>query len=251
MRSLQGKKILITGASGGLGERFARVCAAQGAHVALGARRTDRLKSVVADINAEGGTGIALELDVTSERSIISAFDDVERELGGLDGVVVNAGIEAAAAATELSIDDFDRVFAVNVRGAFLTAREAARRMQASGAAANGRIVFISSITANMTTPGIIAYSTSKAAVSHMSRSLAREWSRTGPNVNSLSPGYAASDMTNDWFDTEAGQRHLKSFPRRRLLDPDGLDAALLYLLSDGAKNTTGANLVVDDGQSL
>ncbi len=181
MRILEGKKILITGASGGLGENFARVCAAQGAHVALGARRKDRLLSVLADIQAEGGTGIALELDVTSEQSIISALDIAGRELGGLNGVIVNAGIEAAASALELPIDDFDRVFAVNVRGAFLTAREAARHMQASGTAANGSIVFISSITANMTTPGIIAYSTSKAAVSHMSRSLARESAIRGP----------------------------------------------------------------------
>ncbi len=234
-----------------MGERFAHVCAEQGAAIILGARRTDRLKQVANSINAKGGSSLAIELDVTDEASIISSFDIAEREIGALDGVVVNAGVESTGLATAIAVEDFDRVFAVNVRGAFLTAREGARRMQKSGTASNGRIVFISSITARMATPAIIPYSASKAAVSHMSRSLAREWARTGPNVNCLSPGYAASEMTNDWFSTEGGEKQLKGFPRRRLLEPDGLDGALLYLLSDSAKNTTGADLIVDDGQSL
>lgn len=248
---LAGRTILITGASGGLGERFAKVCAAHGASVVLGARRTDRLAQVVDTIQRDGGTAIAVPLDVTDEPSIIAAFDAAEARFGHIHGVVANAGIEVSGLAVDIKAEDFDNVFAVNVRGAFLTAREGARRMLRAGNAADGRIVLISSITAKMTTPAIIPYSASKAAVSHMCRSLSREWARTGPNVNALSPGYAASEMVNDWFQSEGGQKQLKSFPRRRLLEPDGLDGSLVYLLSDAAKNTTGADLTVDDGQSL
>ena len=84
-----------------------------------------------------------------------------------------------------------------------------------------------------------------------MGRLFAREWARTGPNVNCISPGYIATDINREWFATEKGQKHIQTFPRRRLLDDDGLDGIILYLLSDVAKNTTGANFTVDDGQSL
>lgn len=110
--------------------------------------------------------------------------------------------------------------------------------------------MIISSIAARTCAPGISPYSASKAAVNHLSRLLAREWARTGPNVNSLSPGYISTDLVDDWFATEGGKKQLNSFPRRRLVEPDGLDAGLLFLLSDAAKNTTGTDLVIDDGQS-
>lgn len=248
---LAGKNVLITGASGGLGERFAHVCAAHGASVVLGARRADRLAQVVDAIQRDGGTAMAVSLDVTDEASIIAGFDAAQSRFGTIHGVIANAGIEVSGLAVDIKADDFDRVFAVNVRGAFLTAREGARRMLRAGNAADGRIVLISSITAKMTTPAILPYSASKAAVSHMCRSLAREWARTGPNVNALSPGYTSSEMVQDWFETEGGQKQLKSFPRRRLVEPDGLDGSLVYLLSDASKNTTGADITVDDGQSL
>ena len=248
---LEGRNVLITGASGGLGERFALVCAAHGASVVVGARRADRLTQVVDKIRQNGGTAFAVSLDVTDEASIIGAFDVAEDRFGQIHGVVANAGIEISGLSVDINADDFSQVFAVNVRGTFLTAREGARRMLRAGNAEDGRIVLISSVTAKMSTPSIVPYSASKAAVSHMCRSLAREWARTGPNVNAISPGYTASDMVNEWFESEGGQKQIKTFPRRRLVEPDGLDGSLVYLLSDAAKNTTGADLIVDDGQSL
>lgn len=113
------------------------------------------------------------------------------------------------------------------------------------------RIVLISSITALMQTTGTVAYSASKAAVTHMGKLLAREWVRTGPNVNLLSPGYIASELAGDWFETKAGKKHINTWPRRRMLDEDSLDATLLFLLSDASRNVTGSNFVIDDGQSL
>jgi NAD(P)-dependent dehydrogenase (short-subunit alcohol dehydrogenase family) len=194
---------------------------------------------------------MAVPLDVTDEASVESAFDAAEARFGTVTGVVANAGITADAPAIDLPIADFDRVFATNVRGAFLTARAAARRLQQDGQAANGRIVLVSSITARMRTNGLVAYSASKAAVTHMGALLAKEWARTGPNVTILSPGYFPSELAGDWFETEGGRRQMARWPRQRLLEDDALDAMLLYLLSDASAGVTGSEFVIDDGQSL
>lgn len=248
---LVGRTVLVTGASGGLGERFVRICADAGAAVVLAARRTERLDAIVEELQSAGARALAVPMDVTSEASVEAAFDKAQAELGVIDSVVANAGIEHSGRVNDIAIEDFDAVFAVNVRGVFLTARTAAKRMEAAGIAERGRIVLISSITARIVSPGMTPYSISKAAVSHMGRQLAREWVRTGPNVNCLSPGYIASDLVNDWFASEGGQRQMNGFPRRRLVEEDGLDGALLYLLSDAARNTTGSDITVDDGQTL
>lgn len=248
---LAGRTVLVTGASGGLGERFARICANAGAAVVLAARRAERLETIAAELRNTGAKTLALPMDVTSEASVEAAFDRAQAELGVIDSVVANAGIEHSGRVNDIAIEDFDAVFAVNVRGVFLTARAAAKRMQAADIAERGRIVLISSITARIVSPGMTPYSVSKAAVSHMGRQLAREWVRTGPNVNCLSPGYIASDLVNDWFASEGGQKQMNGFPRRRLVEEDGLDGALLYLLSDAARNTTGSDITVDDGQTL
>lgn len=249
--SLVGRTVLITGASGGLGERFARIAASAGGKVVLCARRTERLERIADEIMAEGGSAVPVALDVTDENSVQRAFDRAEAEIGVVDTVIANAGIEHSGSVFDITADQFDQVFAVNVRGVFLTAREAARRMQEAGQAERGRIVLVSSITGQSCAAGILPYSASKAAVSHMGRLFAREWARTGPNVNCISPGYIATDINREWFETEKGKKHIRTFPRRRLLNEDGLDGVILYLLSDAAKNTTGANFTVDDGQSL
>lgn len=252
---LSGRAILITGASSGIGERFARCVAAEGAAVVIGARRLDRLVALRDDFIAAGGQAMAVPLDVTDEASVASAYDAGEAAFGTVQGVVANAGITVDGRATELDISEFDRLFATNVRGAFLTAREGARRMQERMPTPNdfdgGRIVLISSITAQMRTAGTVAYSASKAAVTHMGRVLAREWARSGPNINILSPGYIASELAADWFESDKGKKHVTLWPRRRMLDDDALNEMLIYLLSDASRNVTGSDFVVDDGQSL
>ncbi|WP_375383099.1 SDR family NAD(P)-dependent oxidoreductase [uncultured Sphingomonas sp.] len=248
---LAGRTVLVTGASSGIGVRFARLCAAAGAAVVIGARRLDRLEALRAELEDAGGRALAVSLDVADEASIIAAYDAAEAAFGPVDSVVANAGISVEGRALDVLVDDWDRLFGINVRGAFLTVREEAKRMRAAGVSERGRIVLISSITAQMRTSGTVAYSTSKAAVTHMGRLLAREWARSGPNVNLLSPGYIASELAGDWFDTEGGQRHMATWPRRRMLDEDALDETLLFLLSDASRNVTGSDMIVDDGQSL
>lgn len=248
---LGGRTVLISGASGGLGERFARICAAQGANVVLGARRIERLEALAGEIRATGAGACAVSLDVQDEASVIAAFDRAEQEFGPVDSVIANAGIERSGSATKVSVEDFDQVFAVNVRGVFLTAREAARRMRAADISKRGRILLISSITARIAVPGLMPYSVSKAAVSHMARMLAREWAAHGPNVNALSPGYIETDLNSDWFASDLGQRQLAGFPRERLADIRALDEPAIFLLSDEAEFTTGSDFVIDDGQTL
>lgn len=251
IQRLAGRTVLITGASSGIGARFARIVAAEGAAVVIGARRVDRLQALRDEIVAAGGRALAVPLDVADEASTIAAYDAAEAAFGPVDGVVANAGVQVEGLATDIAVEDFDQVFAVNVRGVFLTAREGARRMREAGVAERGRIVLVSSITAKMVTPGVTAYSASKAAVSHMGRHLAREWARQGPNVNNLCPGYIKSELAGDWFDTEGGHKQMSKWPRRRILDEDALDPMLVYLLSDESKGVTGADFTIDDGQSL
>lgn len=248
---LAGRTVLVTGASSGIGARFARIAAAAGAAVVIGARRADRLAVLAGEIEAAGGKALAVPLDVADEASLTAAYDAAAARFGPVDGVVANAGMNVEGRALDLDVAQFDRLFAVNVRGVFLTAREGARRMKAAGIAERGRIVLISSITARMRTTGTVAYGASKAAVTHMGKLLAREWARSGPNVNILSPGYIASELAGDWFETEGGRRQIATWPRRRTLDEDALDAMLLYLLGDESRNVTGSDFVVDDGQSL
>lgn len=248
---LQGRVVLVTGASSGIGARFARLCAGEGAAVTIGARRVDRSAALAADITAAGGRVLAVPLDVADEASVIAAYDRAEEVLGSVDSVVANAGMNVEGSALELPVADWDRLSAINVRGVFLTAREGARRMRAASIAERGRIVLISSITAQMRPTGIAAYSASKAAVTHLGGVLACEWARTGPNVNLLTPGYIASELAADWFAGEGGRRQVASWPQRRMLDAGPLDEMLLFLLSDVSRNVTGSDMVIDDGQSL
>jgi NAD(P)-dependent dehydrogenase (short-subunit alcohol dehydrogenase family) len=190
-------------------------------------------------------------MDVVDEASVVAAFDAAEAAFGPVDSVVANAGLNAGAGALKLAVEDFDAVMAVNVRGVFLTAREAARRMIASDAAMRGRIVLISSITAEHVYGGLAAYAASKAAINQMGRVLARDWARKGINVNVLAPGYMATELTDDLWEHEAGRKLLAGFPRARVMGLEALDPLLLYLCSDASAQVTGSVFTVDDGQTL
>lgn len=250
---LTGRTALITGASSGIGEHWARLLAAAGAKVAMCARRADRLEIIAKDIVASGGQALALAADVTDEHSIKTAFDTAEAAFGPIDTVIANAGVSGEGAATDLSMDSFDQTVAINLRGAFITAREGARRMIEGGSPATGRgrIIFTASIAAYKPAPGLSVYSATKAAVIQMGKVMAREWMRKGINVNMICPGYLRTEINADWFDTEAGQKQVQSFPRRRLMAESDLDVPLLFLASDLSRAVTGTAITVDDGQGI
>ena len=247
---MTGRSVLVTGASSGLGRRFARVLAASGAKVALAARRTDRLEALVDEI---GANAVAVRMDVQDEASVIAGFDAAQEALGPIDSVIANAGMNSEGMATDVPVEEFTRVLDVNVKGAFLTAREGARRMMAAGSkdSGRGRIVLIASIGAVNVLPGLAAYCASKAAVLQMGKVMAREWANRGVNVNIVCPGYIETELNADWFASEGGKRQVAAFPRRRLMEESDLDAVIAYLASDAARAVTGNVFTIDDGQTL
>jgi len=248
------RRVLITGASSGLGRRFALALAARGASVALAARRTEGLAEVAREIEGAGGRACPIAMDVEDEKSIIGGFDVACAELGGLiDTVIANAGTNRRGMALDLSADDFDRVIGVNLRGVFLTAREGARRMIAAGSSdsARGRIVLVSSIGAFKPLPGVAAYCASKAAVASLGKSLARECCNRGINVNVICPGYVETELNGDFLREPSGLKLIASFPRRRLMAPEDLDEIVAYLASGASRAVTGSIFTLDDGQTL
>lgn len=247
---LTGRTALITGASSGLGAHFAEAFVAAGANVAIGARRVDRVQALADRL---GDKALPLAIDVTDEASIAAAYDAAEERFGTVDTIVANAGQSNAGRATDIADAALRSTIEVNFTGVFLTAREGARRLIASGAKerGHGRIVLIGSITAHLTGQGDAAYGASKAAVAHLGRNLAREWIRSGINVNVIQPGYIQTEINGDWFRTPGGQGQIAGFHRRRLMPIDSLDPMLLYFASDASAHVTGSVIDLDDGQSL
>lgn len=250
---LDGKTALITGASSGLGAHFARLLAGLGAKVVCGARRRDRLDTLVSAIKAAGGQAVAVDLDVQDEASVIAAFDAAEADLGSPSIVIANAGVNEIGLSTDISMDAYDALMSVNVRGVFITAREAARRMIATGSAerGDGRIILVASMAGLKPLPGLVPYSVSKAAVVMMAKAMAAEWMRKGINVNAICPGYIETEINSDWLGQSGGQKMISGFPRRRIMDDTALDGAVAWLVSDAARYTSGSIIQIDDGQAL
>lgn len=251
---LQGQIALVTGASSGLGARFAAVLAAQGARVVCAARRADRLSALVGSIRASGGEAEAVAMDVENEASVVAGFDAAAQAFGAPPRIVVaNAGMNARGLSVDIDMAAFDQLMDVNVRGVFLTAREGARRMMADAGSGqgHGRIVLIASMAGLRPLAGLVPYSVSKAAVVMMAKALAVEWARKGINVNAICPGYVETEINSDWLAEPGGQKMLAGFPRRRVMAPESLDGALLYLCGPDSQYTTGALIQVDDAQGI
>ncbi|MEO1041793.1 MAG: SDR family NAD(P)-dependent oxidoreductase [Pseudomonadota bacterium] len=250
---LSGRVVMVTGASSGLGAHFAKTAAAAGAKVVVAARRVDRLEALAKDLQDGGAEAIAVPMDVADENSIIAAYDEAETSLGPVDSVIANAGMNISGLATNTAAEEFDQVMNVNLRGVFLTAREAAKRMIDAGSQEreHGRIVLIGSIMSTSVGPGLAAYCASKAGLEQLGRVLAAEWVRQGISVNTVRPGYILTELGDGFLESEAGQEFIKAFPRQRLMEASDLDHIVFHLLSDAGRRTTGAVFTLDDGQTL
>lgn len=248
---LRGRTALVTGASSGLGAHFAAMLAQRGARVVAGARRLDRLEALADQIRESGGEVEPVVLDVESEASIAAAYDAAEARFGTVDIVIANAGVNAQGPALELESDALSELLRVNIQGVYLTAREGARRLIASSDPARGRIILLGSVGSLRPLAGLTAYSMSKAGVAMMGKGLAREWARHGINVNTICPGWIATELNQEWLAGEGGQKLVRSFPRRRVMSPDELDGIVTFLASDAAQAITGGVFAADDGQSL
>jgi len=254
---LSGRVVLVTGASSGLGEQFARVLARAGAGVALAGRRVERLKSLRAEIEAEGGDAHVVPLDVTDHDSIKSAVAHTETEMGTIDILVNNSGVASTQKLVDVSPDDFDYMFDVNARGAFFVAQEVAKRMiarskgAAPGTFTGGRIVNIASMAGLRPFRKIGVYCMSKAAVVHMTKSMALEWGPFGINVNAICPGYIDTEMNHHQWQDEAGKKFIEAMPRKRIGKPEDLDAVLMMLCANESGFVNGAVVQADDGFAI
>jgi NAD(P)-dependent dehydrogenase (short-subunit alcohol dehydrogenase family) len=246
---LDGEVALVTGASSGIGRFAAGLLARCGAHVALTARRMDRLEALASEIAAEGGKARAFALDVTDTSAIEPVVASIERDLGPISILINNAGIYLLKDALSATADEIDRLHAVNVRGAFLVAQAVGRRMIAAKVA--GRIVNLGSIAGLRPMPQLGVYGMSKAAVIHMTKALAREWGRYGINVCAVSPGYFHTEMTENDLRSDAAPKLIERLPRRRIGNVEDLETALLFLVAPGSRLVNGAIVPVDDGLSI
>jgi len=243
---LSGQVALVTGASSGLGLRFAKVLAKCGAKVALAARRLDRLEALAEEIRSEGGEAIAVAMDATDADQLVAAVAEAEAKLGVVAILVNNAGIPDAQRAHKMELELIDRVLDINVRAPFILSCEVARRLMAADKP--GRIVNIASSAAySYTGGGAALYSVSKAAVVRTTETLAVEWARNNINVNAIAPGAFESEMMDGML-SRVGDIS-QHFPRKRIGNPAQLDSTLLYLVSPASDAVTGTCIRVDDGQ--
>ncbi len=251
---LSGRVAFVTGASSGLGEQFARALAGAGAGVVLAARRVERLKTLRAEIESQGGDAHVVALDVTDPHSIRAAVAHAETEMGAIDILVNNSGVSSTQKLTDVKPEDYDYVMGTNTRGAFFMAQEVARRMiarskgEAPGTFTGGRIVNIASMAGLRVLSQIGVYCMSKAAVVHMTRAMALEWGRYGINVNAICPGYIDTEINHHHWQTDAGHKLVQMLPRKRVGKPQDLDAVLMMLCANESHFVNGAVIAADDG---
>ena len=241
---LDGRVVIVTGASSGLGDRFARVLHAAGASVVVSARRVDRLEDLAADLPGSTVVAADVAVDADCERLISTTLETH----GRLDVLVNNAGMGLAAPAESEDIEVFRQHLAVNVTGAYLLSQLAGRHFLST---AGGVIVNIASVLGLVSAGQIpfTSYGTSKGAMVQLTRELAGQWARRGIRVNALAPGWFASEMTTEMFADESSANWIRrKSPMGRAGDPHELDGALLFLASDASSYVTGQVLAVDGG---
>jgi NAD(P)-dependent dehydrogenase (short-subunit alcohol dehydrogenase family) len=251
--NLNGKVALVTGASSGLGARFAKILAEAGAQVVLAARRVERLKELRAEIESNGGAAHLVALDVTDYASIKSAIAHAETEAGPIDILINNSGVSSTQRLVDVTPEDYRQVMDTNLQGAFFVAQEAAKRMilRAKGdPSRQHRIINIASVAGLRVLSQIGVYCMSKAGVVHMTKAMALEWGRHGINVNAICPGYIETEINREYFQSEGGQKLIDMLPRKRIGHPEDLDGLLLLLSADESRFINGAIITADDGMA-
>jgi len=246
--SLQGRTALITGGGTGLGKEFALTLSAAGANVILAARRVEKLRETATLIEQQGGKVTTVAMDVTDADSVLQAFEKISAEMPA-DILVNNAGIIGTSSLLELGEEEWSQILATNLTGSWRVAKAVASALVA--AKRPGSIINIASLLAVSAQKGTAPYAASKAGLIQLTRAMAIEWARYNINVNAIMPGYYATEISEDFLQTAAGQQLVKRVPLRRLGDPADLRGAILLLASKASSYMTGSVVTVDGGHSM
>jgi glucose 1-dehydrogenase len=258
MRGLKGKNVLVTGGTSGIGQAIAVRFAEYGANVAINYLRRpeeaadteEKVHACVAQVQRMGVRDVLVQGDVSKEEDAVRMFEDAVDQLGGLDVLVNNAGIQISRPSHELSAEDFDRVLAVNLRGSFLCAREAIKRFLEADTP--GVVINISSVHQLIPKPNYLGYSASKGGMQNLTRSLALEYASKGIRVNAIGPGATITPINRAWVDDPVKREMVEShIPMVRAGTADEMAGVTCFLASDDAAYITGQTLFVDGGLTL
>ncbi|MGB3509447.1 MAG: glucose 1-dehydrogenase [Microcoleaceae cyanobacterium] len=258
MKGLKSKNVLVTGATSGIGQAIAVRMAKEGANVAINYRNDiekvaetqEMIDNICNQIKGCGGRDFPVEGDVSEEEDIVRMVGKVAVEFGSIDILINNAGIQIAEDSHNVSTDDFDKVINVNLRGAYLCARETIKHFLQQG---NGGIIInVSSVHEIIPRPQYISYSMSKGAMENMTKTLALEYADRGIRVNAIGPGATATDINKSWAEDPQKQKEVASnIPMGRVGTSEEMAAVTAFLASDDASYITGQTLFIDGGLTL
>ncbi len=249
MKGLSGKTVLVTGAASGIGQAIAVRFAEESARVAINHLRPGREQETERLVTKTGAGNVTVQADVSNEQSVVAMFAEVRRTLGDIDILINNAGIQMSSPSHEIAMEDFDKVMAVNLRGAYLCAREAIRQFLAKG---RGAIVNVSSVHEIIPKPGYLSYAVSKGGLGNLTQTLALEYAHAGIRVNAVGPGATITPINRAWIDDPEARAEVEGhIPLGRAARTDEIAAAVAFLASDDAAYITGQTLYVDGGLTL
>jgi glucose 1-dehydrogenase len=258
MEGLKGKNVLVTGGSSGIGQAIAVRFAEYGANVAINylrrpeeaAETEEQVHACARRVKQAGVRDVLVQGDVSVEDEVVRMVEDAAGQLGGVDVLVNNAGIQISRPSHELSSDDFDRVLAVNLRGAFLCAREVIRRFLDTNTP--GVVINISSVHQRIPKPGYLGYSVSKGGMQNLTTTLALEYAGNGIRVNGIGPGATITPINRAWIDDPQKKAQVEShIPMARAGTADEMAGVTCFLASDDAAYITGQTIYVDGGLTL
>jgi NAD(P)-dependent dehydrogenase (short-subunit alcohol dehydrogenase family) len=244
---LTGRLALVTGAGRGLGRAMALALAEHGADLALVARTEKELKQTADSARKLGAKVCYAPFDLAEAERLPELLNNIRKEAGLVDILINNAGITRRAAATEMALEDWDAVMAVNVRAMFALSREVAKRLIAKER--GGKIINIASLMSRVTRPGTAAYTASKGAVTQLTKALAVEWAAQGIQVNAIAPGYFKTELTEPLYRDRSFNQWVKTkTPMGRWGEPEDLAGAAVFLASRASDFVTGQTLYIDGG---
>ncbi len=258
LRGLKAKNVLVTGGTSGIGQAIAVRFAEYGANVAINYLRQpgeasdteEQVHACASRVKAEGVRDVLVQGDVSKEDDVVAMVADAVSELGGLDVLVNNAGIQISRPSEELSSTDFDKVLGVNLRGSFLCAREAIRHFLAVGRP--GVIINVSSVHQLIPKPDYLGYSVSKGGMQNLTRTLALEYAGRGVRVNAIGPGATVTPINSGWIDDPVKREQVEShIPMARAGTADEMGGVACFLASDDAAYITGQTIFIDGGLTL